>query len=99
MQMMDERFSEEEKTLLANVQSNWQEFSNLDTQIMNLAKQGDTAAARTLMDGDGKDLYDSLLKDIAGLTEYNVSHSSSAKDVRQCSVYRYDICGGVDYGR
>ena len=75
-----QRFSEEEKTLLANVQSNWQEFSNLDTQIMNLAKQGDTAAARTLMDGDGKDLYDSLLKDIAGLTEYNVSHASSAKE-------------------
>ncbi|MCI9576027.1 MAG: methyl-accepting chemotaxis protein [Clostridiales bacterium] len=73
--------SSEEQQLVGTIQTYWQEYLSVQTEVINLVKQGEIMSAWTLLNHEeGKQVYDNLCTALLDLTQYNVSHAGIAKE-------------------
>ena len=70
----------EEQELVSLAKESWQNFLDINANILNIAKQGDIQKSWELLHNEGKQTYEDLCAKLSDLTEYNVIHANQAKE-------------------
>lgn len=79
--------SEEEQRLLDTVKEYWNQYSQRDSELMDIAKGGDKTKARTILEGECSQLYNSVSGAVNELITYN-TEGSTAAGAQSTSIYR-----------
>ncbi len=79
--------SEEEQRLFDTVKEYWNQYSQRDSELMDIAKGGDKTKARTILEGECSQLYNSVSGAVNELITYNTEGSTAAR-VQSTSIYR-----------
>ncbi len=81
---------EEEREFYDKSKNLWTQYSAADDELMELAKQGKTAQARAILDGECVELYGAIQSSFSDIITYN-SEGSDAVSAESASFYKISL--------